>query len=54
MSRNEVLAELWGLNSTAYTRSMDVYVGKLRRYLRHDSRLAILSIKGFGFKLIED
>jgi DNA-binding response OmpR family regulator len=31
---------------------MDVYVTKLRKYLKADSRIEILNVHGVGFKLI--
>jgi DNA-binding response OmpR family regulator len=33
---------------------MDVYIARLRKYLKHDPSLSIVNIRGFGFKLIEE
>lgn len=54
MPRKEILLQLWGDDSFFHSRTMDVYIGKLRRYLKHDANLSIVNIRGFGFKLIEE
>ncbi|PSK93327.1 response regulator transcription factor [Taibaiella chishuiensis] len=54
MPRKEILMQLWGDDSFFHSRTMDVYIGKLRRYLKHDTNLSIVNIRGFGFKLIEE
>jgi DNA-binding response OmpR family regulator len=45
------LQEVWGENSYHNGRSMDVYIGKLRKYLRSDENIQILNIHGMGYKL---
>ncbi|MEC7158749.1 MAG: winged helix-turn-helix domain-containing protein, partial [Bacteroidota bacterium] len=41
-------------NDSYFTgRSMDVYVTKLRKYLRKDDRIEIINVHGKGFRLIE-
>ncbi len=32
---------------------MDVYIAKLRKYLKEDSKLEIVNIHGNGFRLVE-
>lgn len=54
MPRKEVLIQLWGDDSFFHSRTMDVYIAKLRKYLRHDPALSIVNIRGFGFKLVEE
>jgi len=53
VGRSEALKEIWGDDSYYNSRSMDVYVTKLRKYLKTDDQLEILNIHGKGFKLIE-
>jgi len=53
MERKEVLIKLWGDDNFFNARNMDVYIGKLRKYLAHDPLLSIVNIRGYGFKLIE-
>ena len=52
LSRETALKEIWGNDSYFSGRSMDVYISKLRRYLRHDKRIQILTLHGKGFRLI--
>lgn len=52
MPRKEILLQLWGDDSFFHARTMDVYIAKLRKYLKHDEKLSIVNIRGFGFKLI--
>ena len=42
----------WGDDSYYNARSMDVYIAKLRKYLREDKKIDLKTIHGFGFKLL--
>lgn len=50
--RKEMLIELWGDDSFFNTRSMDVYITRLRKYLCHDTNVQIVNVRGRGYKLI--
>lgn len=50
--RSDALKEIWGDDNYFNGRSMDVYIAKLRKYLRADARVEILNIHGKGFRLI--
>lgn len=52
MPRREALMKIWGDDSFFNARTMDVYITKLRKYLRHDESVSIVNIRGLGFKLI--
>ncbi|NML36226.1 response regulator transcription factor [Chitinophaga sp. G-6-1-13] len=52
MERKAVLLDLWGDDNFFNARSMDVFITKLRRYLKDDSRVQIVNIRGVGYKLI--
>jgi len=54
MPRKETLLQIWGDDSFFHSRTMDVYIARLRKYLKHDPALSIVNIRGFGFKLVED
>ena len=54
MPRKEILMQLWGDDSFFHSRTMDVYIARLRKYLKHDPSLSIVNIRGFGFKLIDE
>jgi len=52
LERSAVLLELWGDDHFFNGRSLDVFVTRLRRYLRADPQVQILNIRGIGYKLI--
>jgi len=52
LSRSLALKKVWGDDSYFNARSMDVYVTKLRKLLKRDESLKIVTIHGEGFKLI--
>lgn len=52
MLRDEALRKIWGDDNYFTKRSMDVYITKLRKYLKEDSSLEILNVHGSGFRLI--
>lgn len=52
MDRSEALKRIWFDDSYFNARSMDVYVTKLRKYLKGDPSIEILNVHGVGFKLI--
>ncbi len=52
LSREEALKTIWGDDNYFTTRSMDVFVTKLRKYLKDDSSIEIENIHGSGFKLV--
>ncbi len=54
LNRSEALKEIWGDDSYFNARSMDVYIAKLRKYLKEDSSIELINIHGVGFKLIVD
>lgn len=54
LDRNIALAEVWGSESYFSGRSMDVFISRLRKYLKEDSRIEIINVHGKGFKLIVD
>jgi len=49
MPRKKVLLEIWNNDDYFATRSMDVYIAKLRKYLKQDPRIRIENIHGKGF-----
>lgn len=52
LSRSEALKAIWGDDNYFTTRSMDVYITKLRKYLKGDSRIQIENIHGSGYRLL--
>ncbi len=52
LERNFALKSIWVDDNYFNARSMDVYITKLRKYLKDDTDIQILNIHGKGFKLI--
>lgn len=52
VERREILNLLWGSDSFFNSRNLDVYITKLRGYLKSDPSLEILTIKGIGYRFI--
>ena len=52
LDRNKALREIWGNESYFSGRSMDVFISKLRKYLKDDPGVEIVSIHGKGYKLV--
>lgn len=54
MKREQILEDLWGENDYFLGRSMDVFVTRLRKYLRPDESLSLDTIRGVGLILRAD
>jgi DNA-binding response OmpR family regulator len=52
MPRQKALVEIWKNDDYFATRSMDVYIAKLRKYLKEDNTIIIENIHGSGYRLI--
>lgn len=52
LERSEALKAIWKTDSYFTSRSMDVYIAKLRNYLKADPNIRIVNVHGSGFKLI--
>jgi DNA-binding response OmpR family regulator len=52
LERNYALKTIWVDDNYFNARSMDVYITRLRKYLRKDASVKILNIHGKGYKLI--
>ncbi|HEY9221674.1 MAG: response regulator transcription factor [Lutibacter sp.] len=53
MPRELALTKIWRDDNYFTSRSMDVYIAKLRKYLKPDPNVEILNIHGEGFRLLE-
>lgn len=54
LDRGLALHKIWHSDSYFSARSMDVYITKLRKYLKDDPSIQLLNVHGIGFKLITD
>lgn len=51
LDRKAVLLKLWGDDNFFNTRTMDVFITKLRKHLREDPSIEIINMRGVGYKL---
>ncbi len=51
LPREVALENIWGENDYFIGRSMDVFISRLRKYLKADARVKITNVHGIGFKL---
>jgi DNA-binding response OmpR family regulator len=51
IKREEMLKDLWGENDYFFGRSLDVFITKIRKYLKEDPSLSIENVFGVGFIL---
>lgn len=52
LPRDQALKKIWGSDTYFNGRSMDVYIAKLRKYLKEDGAIEIVNIHGNGFRLV--
>lgn len=52
IDRRDILTLLWGNDSFFNSRNLDVYITKLRSYLKEDPSLEIITIKGIGYRFV--
>src|SRR5260221_8772309 len=54
IDRKDILNLLWGNDSFFNSRNLDVYITKIRSYLKEDPSLEIITIKGIGYRFVAD
>ena len=54
IQRKDILLKIWGDDSFFNSRNLDVYITKLRDYLKDDPSVQIMTIKGVGYNFIVD
>ena len=52
IKREEVLTKVWGKDDYFLGRSMDVFITKIRKYLKEETEIEIQTIHGVGFRFI--
>jgi DNA-binding response OmpR family regulator len=52
LERSVALNKIWQDDSYFNARSMDVYIVKLRKYLKEDPSVELINVHGIGFKLV--
>lgn len=54
LTKSSILLNVWGDDSFFNSRSMDVFISRLRKYLKDDPSLSIINLRGVGYKLVTD
>jgi DNA-binding response OmpR family regulator len=54
LDRELALKEVWKNDSYFTARSMDVFISKIRKYIKPDPALSIVNVHGQGYKLLEN
>ncbi len=54
LERRDILNLLWGSDSFFNSRKLDVYITKLRNYLKLDPSIQIITIKGIGYRFVHN
>jgi DNA-binding response OmpR family regulator len=52
LKKEEILNEVWGTDSYFNSRSLDVFISRLRKYMSKDPKIKINNIHGIGFILL--
>jgi DNA-binding response OmpR family regulator len=52
IDRKDILNLLWGNDSFFNSRNLDVYITRLRSYIREDESIEIITIKGIGYRFV--
>jgi DNA-binding response OmpR family regulator len=52
LPKKSILLEIWGDDSFFNSRSMDVFISKLRKHLSEDPAVQIINVRGAGYKLV--
>ncbi len=52
VERRKILKELWGDDSFFNSRNLDVYITRLRKYLKEDPEVQINTLKGVGYQFV--
>jgi len=53
VARKDILMKIWGDDSFFNSRNLDVYITKLRDYLKADPGIEIITIKGVGYQVVD-
>ena len=53
-TRQQLMDEIWGLDSETESRTVDVHINRLRDHFRDDPDFRIVTIRGVGYKLVRN
>ncbi len=53
LKRSDILLQIWGSDDFFLGRSLDVFVSRLRKIIKHSEKICIENVHGVGFKMLE-
>jgi len=52
VSRDYILQKVWGSDSIYNSRTLDVYINRVRKYFKTDNHVNLITLKGIGYRFI--
>lgn len=52
--RKDILDKIWGDDSFFNSRNLDVYITRLRQFLKNDEKVQIITLKAVGYRLVDE
>ncbi|MGL5346810.1 MAG: response regulator transcription factor [Peptostreptococcaceae bacterium] len=53
-TRNQLMDEIWGLDSPSDTQTIDVHINRLRRHFENNPDFNIVTVRGLGYKVVKN
>lgn len=53
-TRNQLMDEIWGVDSPSDTQTIDVHINRLRRHFDNNSDFEIVTVRGLGYKAVKN
>jgi len=52
-TRQQLMDEIWGVNSESDSQTIDVHINRLRRHFRDNPDFEIVTVRGLGYKVVK-
>lgn len=52
-TRQQLMDEIWGVESESYTQTIDVHINRLRNHLKENADFKIVTVRGLGYKVVK-
>ncbi|CDM68911.1 two component transcriptional regulator, winged helix family [Clostridium bornimense] len=53
-TRNQIMNEIWGIDSPSDSQTIDVHINRLRRHFGNNPDFEIVTVRGLGYKVIKN
>lgn len=53
-TRNQIMNEIWGLDSPSDSQTIDVHINRLRRHFESNPDFKIVTVRGLGYKVVKN